>query len=181
MATAASYGSAVPKWDDSISACSLDIRPNPPSLPVILGAYLQRCEQVESRALCKSVKQSPARSRLSALLTEGSTNEHDSVMHTLLLFPPPQKPPPLVQQLLHVCAHTAFASSPSLSRCSIVLTKGPPQRLEASHWQPQRQRNSRLRPQFRLRSPALCPATAVVSEPSGVLYISYVQQSGGTM
>lgn len=58
MATAASYGSAVPKWDDSISACSLDIRPNPPSLPMILGAYLQWCEQVESRALCKSVKQS---------------------------------------------------------------------------------------------------------------------------
>lgn len=59
--------------------------------------------------------------------------------------------------------------------------KGKPEASEASLRQSQRQGDFRLWPQSSLRSPPLCPAATVVSEPAGVLHISYMQQSGGTM
>lgn len=59
--------------------------------------------------------------------------------------------------------------------------KGKPEASEASLRQSQRQGDLRLGLQSRLSSPPLCPAATTVSEPAGVLHISYVQQSGGTM
>lgn len=59
--------------------------------------------------------------------------------------------------------------------------KSKPEASEASLRQSQRQGDFRLWPQSSLRSPLLCPAATTVSEPAGVLHISYVQQSGGTM
>lgn len=59
--------------------------------------------------------------------------------------------------------------------------KGRPEASEASLRQSQRQGDFRLWPQSSLCSPPLCPAAAAVSEPAGVLHISYMQQSGGTM
>lgn len=59
--------------------------------------------------------------------------------------------------------------------------KGKPKASEASLRQSQRQGDFRLRPQSSPCSPPLCPAATAVSEPAGVLHISYVQQSGGTM
>lgn len=59
--------------------------------------------------------------------------------------------------------------------------KGKPEASEASLRQSQRQGDSRQWPQSSLHSPPLCPAATTVSEPEGVLHISYVRQSGGTM